>query len=502
MRRDFHRSRPLSSRSDAHRARCGDAGDTLVEVLLAVVVLGLCSMALMLGFGTSINGSSEYRSIATVDTVLRTAVEEATSAIQQNASVAFACPDTYVVSFNPALPTGYSGTVSSVKYWNGSAFTSTCQAAQPQLIAVSVTYSGATYSISTVVDDPLARSIATPGASTKLVFVGQPGNGVAAQTLSSPPVVAIEDASGNIVTTDLSAVSLTLTAQPSPNGATLSPSCTGDWYAGVVTFDNCSVGTVGSYILTATDGSLTPATSASFSVSFGPASAAQSSVTANPTSVASNGTSSSTITVTLEDAEGNVIPGKTISLSAGSGSSTITIGTDPTNASGVATFSVSDASAQSVTYTATDSTDSVTISATAAVNFLPGPTPTITNPAASTVYSAAATNIWSGIITGTATDGVGPGVASIAVEIQATSGPNTGNYWNGTASSWQSAAIFNGATGTASWHYSFAIPADGNYTFTAQGTDTGGVVGNPVSVSTLFDSTPPTASAPIVNGHP
>lgn len=100
-------------------------------------------------------------------------------------------------------------------------------------------------------------------------------------------------------------------------------------------------------------------------------SATNSTVVANPTSVASNGVSTSTITVTLRDTSvaGNLMAGKTVTLTAGSGSSTITTLIGVTDVNGQATFTVKDAVAQSVTYTAHDTTDGINITQTATVTF-------------------------------------------------------------------------------------------------------------------------------------
>ncbi|MDO8767532.1 MAG: Ig-like domain-containing protein [Burkholderiaceae bacterium] len=100
-------------------------------------------------------------------------------------------------------------------------------------------------------------------------------------------------------------------------------------------------------------------------------SATNSTVVANPTSVASNGVSTSTITVTLRDTSvaGNPVAGKTVTLTAGSGSSTITTLTGVTDVNGQATFTVKDTVAESVTYTAHDTTDSINITQTATVTF-------------------------------------------------------------------------------------------------------------------------------------
>ena len=64
------------------------------------------------------------------------------------------------------------------------------------------------------------------------------------------------------------------------------------------------------------------------------------------------------------DAEGrsvNPVSGKTVTLAKGGGSSTITTVSGVTNGSGDATFTVKDTVAEATTYTATDTTDSVTV---------------------------------------------------------------------------------------------------------------------------------------------
>lgn len=98
-------------------------------------------------------------------------------------------------------------------------------------------------------------------------------------------------------------------------------------------------------------------------------SASNSTVVANPTSVPNDGVSTSTITVTLKDTAGNPVVGKTITLTAGSGSSTITTVSGVTDANGQASFLVKDAVQESVTYTARDTNDNVTITQTATVTF-------------------------------------------------------------------------------------------------------------------------------------
>ncbi len=106
-------------------------------------------------------------------------------------------------------------------------------------------------------------------------------------------------------------------------------------------------------------------------------SATNSTVMASPTTVAADGANSSSITVTLKDTNGNLVTTpKSVTLAQGSGHSTIEVNgtagsTATTNGSGQAVFTVSDSTAEPVTYTATDTTDSpqVTVTQTATVTF-------------------------------------------------------------------------------------------------------------------------------------
>jgi len=275
---------PVLVDTPADRRR-SEAGDTLIEVLLAIVVLGLTSVALLAGFATMISSSAEYRSLATIDTVLRSASQQAISQVGQQPGALFASCESAGPSgpgqVNFSLPAGFTAVVSSVQYWNASATPpafsqpstwlgtsfSPCIPNAPALLTITVTAasSGASSSIRSVVDEQQARSVAGAGGATQLVFLTEPGNGTAGSNLSPEPAVAVEDANGNIVYSDLSDVQLTISGGSS--GATLSDTCTGSEFYGVVTFSDCSVNTAGTgYSLTATDGALQSATSSTFNV--------------------------------------------------------------------------------------------------------------------------------------------------------------------------------------------------------------------------------------------
>jgi hypothetical protein len=307
------------------KRRRSESGDTLVEVLLALVVLGLASVAILLAFSTTISSSAKYQGVTTLDTVLRTAAEEATTQLQAQSTTVWAgCNGWKQVSFTtPALPTGYSAQISSVTYWNGVSFASTCTANSPQLVTITVTYQGLSSSISTVVDEPLVHATAVASTATQLVFLESPTNSTAGSALTAAPVVAVEDSQGNIVTNDLgSNVAIAITSGTGSSGATMSY-CSGSEFSGVVTFNNCNITLAGgAYTLTATDPGLNPATSNAFNVYA--AAPSQLNFLVSPSNSTGGGAFATQPVVQVEDAYGNIVTDdqSTVSLAVTSNTGT------------------------------------------------------------------------------------------------------------------------------------------------------------------------------------
>jgi hypothetical protein len=102
------------------------------------------------------------------------------------------------------------------------------------------------------------------GVAAKLAFVQQPTNTSAGATITPAVTVAVEDANGNTVTSDTSAVTLTLSSSTFAGGST---TATANAVGGVATFNNLVINAAGTYTLAASDGSLTGATSAAFTIS-------------------------------------------------------------------------------------------------------------------------------------------------------------------------------------------------------------------------------------------
>ena len=106
------------------------------------------------------------------------------------------------------------------------------------------------------------------GPATKLAFTQEPSSSTTGAAFPTQPTVAVEDANGNVVTTDSSAVHLAITSGTGTSGAALSCATNPlNASSGVAAFGNCAINTAGTgYTLTATDGSLTSAISTSFNI--------------------------------------------------------------------------------------------------------------------------------------------------------------------------------------------------------------------------------------------
>jgi hypothetical protein len=98
------------------------------------------------------------------------------------------------------------------------------------------------------------------GVATKLAFIQQPSNAFAGIEIAPSIEIAIEDSNGDIVTTDNSTVMLTGHGGPSIGSGSRAA------VNGVATFSTVVVDAPGTYTMTASDGSLTGATSISFTI--------------------------------------------------------------------------------------------------------------------------------------------------------------------------------------------------------------------------------------------
>ncbi|MGI8554133.1 MAG: protease pro-enzyme activation domain-containing protein [Dehalococcoidia bacterium] len=125
-------------------------------------------------------------------------------------------------------------------------------------------------------------------------------------------------------------------------------------------------------------------------------------ITASPPSVAADGHSSSTIAVTLQNAQRQAAAGKMITLSQGNGHSIVAATGTPagvTDSTGTARFTVTDTTTEQVTYTAVDVTDSnLPVPSAATVSFTNGGQPACSNGTPTAGPGYAVTNFATGFL--------------------------------------------------------------------------------------------------------
>ncbi len=175
-----------------------------------------------------------------------------------------------------------------------------------------------------------------PAAAAKLAFAQQPTNTAAGMAISPAVTVAVQDALGNTVTGNTSTVTLTLSGGTFAGGSsTVSAAAVN----GVATFSSLVINAAGSYTLTASDGTLTGVTSTSFAITAG--AAARLAFAQQPSNATAGATITPAVTVAVQDANGNTVPGNTSTVTLTLSSGTFAGGSSTVSAAavnGVATF--------------------------------------------------------------------------------------------------------------------------------------------------------------------
>lgn len=205
---------------------------------------------------------------------------------------------------------------------------------------------------------------ATSGSAGQLSITIQPSPAATVgQPLAVQPQIQLRDNLGNPVAQ--AGIAVTAAIASRPVGGTLSGQLTQATDAnGLATFVDLTLGgAVGTYTLGFSGANLAAVTSAQISVTSGAPSASRSSVTASPGTIGLGSTS--TVTVTVRDALGNLMGGINVVPSADDPSGGFTPQQATTGANGVATFSFTGTKAR--TYTISAKAAGVTIAQTASV---------------------------------------------------------------------------------------------------------------------------------------
>jgi type II secretory pathway pseudopilin PulG len=100
-----------------------DAGESLVELLVTVVILGIATAGIAGALFATGRASNAHRQMALAQNALRVWAEQLGAGIYNDCAApdSFADPDP-----DPALPTDFTAAVATVQYWSGTAFVSTC----------------------------------------------------------------------------------------------------------------------------------------------------------------------------------------------------------------------------------------------------------------------------------------------------------------------------------------------------------------------------------------
>jgi signal peptidase I len=158
---------------------------------------------------------------------------------------------------------------------NPSGATLTC-ASNPRTVSLGVaTFSGCsinrtgTYTLiatsGTLAASTSASIVVTPGAAARVVFLVSPSNSSSGGIFPTQPIVAVQDSSGNIVTTSTAAITLSVTGTPGGTTLTCAANPTSA-SSGTATFSSCAINKKGTYTLTARSGTLTTSSSSTFTV--------------------------------------------------------------------------------------------------------------------------------------------------------------------------------------------------------------------------------------------
>jgi len=148
--------------------------------------------------------------------------------------------------------------------------------------------------------------LSPPGPAVKLVFRTQPVEAVAGSDFEVQPVVAVEDAEGNIVTGYRGFVVLTATTDTGASVPHLFGGTKVVVENGMVEFKNLSIDKAGEgYTLTATSDTLVPAISTAFTIS--PGAPAKLGFTTQPSSGVAGSPLTPNPEVTVQDINGNTV---------------------------------------------------------------------------------------------------------------------------------------------------------------------------------------------------
>jgi Tfp pilus assembly protein PilV len=118
----------------------GDRGETLIELMVAVMIMSTAVIAIVGALALSIRVSDIHRKQATAGAAVRAFAEALETKVAETPTgyhdATCATPANYAGMY--AAPAGYTAEVMAVKFWSGSAFVATCPDIGVQLVSLRV----------------------------------------------------------------------------------------------------------------------------------------------------------------------------------------------------------------------------------------------------------------------------------------------------------------------------------------------------------------------------
>jgi prepilin-type N-terminal cleavage/methylation domain-containing protein len=115
-------------------------GDTLIEVLVAVAILGVAFVGVMAGLGTSVNLSGRHRGQANADIAVVSAADSVKN--QTYVSCPSASASSYSATSGVSLPPGWAASnviITAIKFRIGTAWSATCPATDQNVQLLTIT---------------------------------------------------------------------------------------------------------------------------------------------------------------------------------------------------------------------------------------------------------------------------------------------------------------------------------------------------------------------------
>lgn len=133
--------------SVSRRVPRDELGETLIELVMSLAILGVAGLAIVAGLQMSVKTSDQHRRHAESGTYVRSFAEAIQKSLDTNGGYADcgSAPGTYGAVPVPALPSGYTPTVESVKKWTSSGWdtcTGTDKAGGAEQLRLKVVSSG------------------------------------------------------------------------------------------------------------------------------------------------------------------------------------------------------------------------------------------------------------------------------------------------------------------------------------------------------------------------